>query len=222
MTSGSDDRPVRVFLVDDHEIVRRGFAGLLKDEPGFEVVGEASTSEDALARIPATQPDVAVLDVRLPDGDGVAVCREIRSTNPGVRCLILTAYADEDALFAAIMAGASGYVLKQASVAELVRALKTVAAGESTLDPAVTNRVLDRLRHDADETDERIADLTRQEQRILALIADGLSNREIAEKMFLAEATVRNYVSNLLAKLGLSRRTQAAIYGNELRRKRPD
>jgi DNA-binding NarL/FixJ family response regulator len=202
---------IRVFLLDDHEIVRRGVRELLEAEDDIEVVGEAGTAEEAVGRIPATSPDVAVLDVRLPDGTGVEVCREVRSRRPDLACIMLTSFADDEALFEAIMAGASGYVLKQIKGDDLVDAIRRVAAGQSLLDPHVTARVLDRLRQGPDE-DERLRGLTEQEHRILALLADGLTNRQIADDMFLAEKTVKNYVSNLLAKMGMSRRTEAAVY----------
>jgi two-component system, NarL family, response regulator DevR len=206
---------VRVFLLDDHEIVRRGVKELLEAEGDLEVVGEAGTAADALARIPPTRPDVAVLDVRLPDGDGVQVCREIRSAHPEIQCLMLTSFADDEALFQAIMAGASGYVLKQIKGADVVEAVRSVAAGRSLLDPSVTARVLERLRKGSEE-DELLARLSPQERNILRLIADGLTNRQIAEQVHLAEKTVKNYVSNLLAKLGMERRTQAAVYAARL------
>ena len=209
----------RIFLLDDHEIVRRGLRELLDAEDDLEVVGEASTAAEALARIPATRPDVAVLDVRLPDGNGVEVCRDIRSAHPEIQCLMLTSYADDEALFDAIMAGASGYVLKQVRGAELVEGVRRVAAGQSLLDPSVTTRVLERLRK-APEEDERFADLSEQERKILALLAEGMSNREIAAEMYLAEKTVKNYVSNLLAKMGMQRRTEAAVYAARLAERR--
>jgi DNA-binding NarL/FixJ family response regulator len=207
--------PIRVFLLDDHEIVRRGLRELLETEDDLEVVGEAGTAEEAVGRIPATNPDVAVLDVRLPDGSGVEVCRDVRSARPELACIMLTSYADDEALFEAIMAGAAGYVLKQVKGAELVDAIRRVAAGQSLLDPAVTARVLDRLRRGSEE-DERLRGLTEQEHKILALLADGMTNRQIAAEMFLAEKTVKNYVSNLLAKMGMSRRTEAAVYAARL------
>jgi len=209
----------RIFLLDDHEIVRRGLRELLDAEDDLEVTGEASTAEEALARIPATRPDVAVLDVRLPDGNGVEVCREIRSRHPEIQCLMLTSYADDEALFDAIMAGASGYVLKQVRGVELIDGIRRVAAGQSLLDPTVTKRVLERLRA-APEEDERLAGLTEQERKILALLADGLTNRQIAEQLYLAEKTVKNYVSNLLSKLGMHRRTEAAVYAARLAERR--
>lgn len=202
---------VRVFLLDDHEVVRRGLSELISLEPDLEVVGEAGTAEEALRRVPAVRPDVAVLDVQLPDGDGVEVCREIRSANPELACLILTSFSDDEALFNAILAGAAGYVLKQIRGTELVDAIRRVAGGQSLLDPALTARVLARLR-DGDQLDPRLTELTPQERRILELLADGLTNRAIADRMFLAEKTVKNYVSNVLAKMGMSRRSEAAAY----------
>jgi DNA-binding NarL/FixJ family response regulator len=207
---------VRVFLLDDHEVVRRGLRELLESEDDIEVVGEAGTAAEALARVEPSAPDVAVLDVRLPDGDGVEVCREIRSRHPEIRCLILTSFSDDEALFQAIMAGASGYLLKQIRGTDLVDAVRRVAQGQSLLDPTVTARVLERLR-EGPKTDERLARLTDQERRILDLIAEGLTNRQIAERVHLAEKTVKNYVSNLLSKLGMERRTQAAVYAAGLR-----
>lgn len=212
----------RVFLLDDHEIVRRGLRDMLEAE-GFEVVGEASTAAEALARVPATKPDVCVLDVRLPDGDGVQVCRDLRERQPDLPCLMLTSFADDEALFDAIMAGASGYVLKQIRGDDLVDAIRQVADGKSLLDPTATARVLERLRKGSPE-DERLAQLTDQERRILELLAEGLTNRQIAERMYLAEKTVKNYVSNLLAKMGMQRRTEAAVYAARLkeRHRRPE
>jgi len=201
--------PIRVFLLDDHEIVRRGLADLINLEHDMEVVGEASSKAEALHRIPASRPTVAVLDVRLPDGSGVEVCRDIRSDLPEVRCLMLTSYSDDEALFDAIMAGASGYVLKEIRGNDLMTAIREVAAGKSLLDPGATQRVLDRLRS-GDQQDQRLQGLSDQERRILTLIGDGLTNRQIGESMHLAEKTVKNYVSSLLAKLGMERRTQAA------------
>jgi len=207
---------IRVFLLDDHELVRRGLRELLETEGNIEICGEAETAEEALSRIPPTRPHVAILDVRLPDGNGVEVCREIRSRHPEINCLILTSFSDDDALFQAIMAGAAGYLLKQIRGTDLLDAVRRVAAGQSLLDPAVTARVLERLRA-GPETDERLSRLTDQERRILDLIAEGLTNRQIAERVHLAEKTVKNYVSNLLAKLGMERRTQAAVYASKLR-----
>lgn len=206
---------IRVFLLDDHEVVRRGLAELLGLETDLEVVGEAGSAAEALHRIPAARPDVAVLDVRLPDGTGVEVCREVRSSMPDVRCLMLTSYADDEALFDAIMAGASGYVLKDIRGNDLVEAIRAVAGGKSLLDPVATQRVLERLR-DGQKTDDRLEALTDQERRILDLIGEGLTNRQIGERMHLAEKTVKNYVSSLLAKLGMERRTQAAAFSARL------
>jgi two-component system response regulator DevR len=208
-------RVIRVFLLDDHEIVRRGLRDLVESAGDIEVVGEAGTAEEALGRIPATTPDVAVLDVRLPDGSGIEVCRDVRSRHPEIQCLMLTSFSDDEALFDAIMAGASGYVLKQIRSSELVDAIRTVASGRSLLDPQLTKKVLERLRN-GDEEDERIKHLTDQERRILGYLADGLTNRQIADEMFLAEKTVKNYMSNLLAKMGVSRRTEAAVYAARL------
>jgi DNA-binding NarL/FixJ family response regulator len=211
----TSDVEIRVFLLDDHEVVRRGVRELLEAESDLEVVGEADSAATALARIPAARPDVALLDVRLPDGDGVDVCREIRSANPDIACIMLTSFSDDEALFQAILAGASGYLLKQIRGTDIVDAVRRVAAGQSLLDPAVTNRVLERLRNPPEE-DERLARLTPQERKILMLIADGLTNRQIANEIHLAEKTVKNYVSNLLAKLGMERRTQAAVFASRL------
>jgi DNA-binding NarL/FixJ family response regulator len=214
---------IKVFLLDDHEVVRLGLRQLLESEPDIEVAGEASTAAQAIARVPALQPDVAVLDVRLPDGDGITVCREIRSvmdTPPA--CLMLTSFSDDDALFTAIMAGAAGYLLKQVSGTDLVGAVRRLAAGESLLDPAMTTAVLERLRNPAEEDeDPRYKSLTEQERRILDLIAEGKTNRQIAGAMFLAEKTVKNYVSGLLRKLGMDRRTEAAVYAVERAKRRP-
>jgi two-component system, NarL family, response regulator DevR len=210
------ERKVTVFLVDDHEVVRRGVHELLSVEEDIDVVGEAGTAAEALARIPAARPDVVVLDVRLPDGSGVEVCREIRAQDEAVRCLMLTSYADDEALFEAIMAGASGYVLKAIRGSELLSAVRDVAAGRSLLDPVATARVLERLRSggEAKEAaqDDELASLTEQERRILDLIGEGLTNRAIGERLHLAEKTIKNYVSSLLSKLGMERRSQAAAY----------
>ena len=203
--------PIRVFLLDDHEIVRRGLADLIALEHDMEVVGEAGSKGEALVRIAATRPDVAVLDVRLPDGTGVEVCREARSELPDLRCLMLTSYSDDEALFDAIMAGASGYVLKEIRGNDLIDAIRQVAGGKSLLDPAATARVLDRLRA-GQQHDERLDALSEQERRILDLIGEGLTNRQIGDTLHLAEKTVKNYVSSILAKLGMERRTQAAAY----------
>ncbi len=207
--------PVRIFLLDDHEVVRRGIKDLLEVEGEFEVVGEASTAAEALARVPAVRPRVAVLDVRLPDGDGVSVCRDLRSRMPELSCLMLTSFADDEALFDAIMAGASGYLLKQVSGMDLVGAVRTVAAGGSLLDPKLTAAVMTRLR--TGDRRDPLASLTAQERRILDLIGAGLTNRQIGERMFLAEKTVKNYVSSLMSKLGVERRVQAAVLVSELR-----
>jgi len=201
----------RVFLLDDHEVVRRGLRELFEAEDDLTVVGEGATAQEALARVPASKPDVAVLDVRLPDGDGVEVCRDLRSAMPDLKCLMLTSYADDEALFSAILAGASGYVLKQIRGSDLVSAVRRVAAGESLLDPSLTRQVMERLRGENVE-DERLARLTTQERKILELIADGKTNRQIADELYLAEKTVKNYVSNLLSKMGFARRTEAAVY----------
>jgi DNA-binding NarL/FixJ family response regulator len=201
----------KVFLLDDHEVVRRGLRELFESEDDLTVVGEGATAQEALARVPSSQPDVAVLDVRLPDGDGVEVCRDLRSAMPDLKCLMLTSYADDEALFSAILAGASGYVLKQIKGSDLVSAVRRVAAGESLLDPSLTRQVMERLRGENVE-DERLARLTAQERNILELIADGKTNRQIADELFLAEKTVKNYVSNLLSKMGFARRTEAAVY----------
>lgn len=211
--------PVRVFLLDDHELVRRGIRDLLGGEEDLVVVGEAATAEEALARIPPTRPDVAVLDVRLAGDDqganGIEVCRDVRSAHPEVACVMLTSFADDEALFASILAGASGYLLKQVRGQDLLGALRKVAAGGSLLDPAVTAQVLERLRNPQSAPDP-LADLSSQERRVLALIADGLTNRQIGAEMFLAEKTVKNYVSRLLAKLGMARRSEAAAYAARL------
>ena len=210
------DTRIRVFLMDDHELVRRGLVDLLKSEPDITVVGEAGTAAEARRRIPSAKPDVALLDGRLPDGSGIDVCREIRSTDPGIRCVILTSFDDDEALFAAIMAGASGYLLKEVGGSNLVAGIRQVAAGHSLIDPAVTQKLLDRLRNPVKET-SKLDQLTPREREILNLITDGYTNRQIGEKLFLAEKTVKNYVSILLTKLGMQRRTQAAVYGAGLR-----
>ncbi len=206
--------PIRVYLLDDHEIVRRGIRELLESEGDIVVVGESGLAQEAARRIPALRPHVAILDGRLPDGTGVEVCREIRSRDPEIAALILTSYDDDEALFSAIMAGAAGYVLKQVRGNDLVESVRRVAAGQSMLDPAVTAQVLDRLRK-GPEVDPAVAALTPQEQRILTLIGEGKTNRQIAEEMFLAEKTVKNYTSSLYAKLGLESRTQAAIFATK-------
>ncbi|SFC51410.1 two component transcriptional regulator, LuxR family [Micromonospora sediminimaris] len=204
-----------MFLLDDHEVVRRGLADLLHASGDIEVVGESGSAQEAARRIPALRPDVAILDARLPDGNGIDVCRDIRAVDSSIKGLILTSYEDDEALFAAIMAGASGYVLKQIRGTDLVDAVRRVAAGQSLLDPAITTRVLDRIRSGVEQPRE-LQSLTEQERRILEYVAEGLTNREIASKMFLAEKTVKNYVSSVLAKLGLERRTQAAVLATRL------
>jgi two-component system, NarL family, response regulator DevR len=206
---------IRVYLVDDHEVVRRGLRELLEVEDDLEVVGDSSTAGEAIRRIPALRPDVAVLDARLPDGSGIDVCREVRSIDPSIKGLILTSFDDDEALFAAIMAGASGYVLKNVRGTDLVDGIRRVANGQSLLDPSVTARVLDKLR-EGPKVDPRLQTLTDQERRILWLITDGLTNRQIGAQLFLAEKTVKNYVSSMLAKLGMESRTQAAVFAATL------
>jgi two-component system, NarL family, response regulator DevR len=202
---------ITVFLLDDHELVRRGVRELLESEEDIKVVGEASTEAEAVGRVHALDPDVAILDVRLEEGNGVVACREIRSIHPRTACLMLTSFSDDEALFQAIMAGAAGYVLKQIRSGDLVDAVRRVAAGQNLLDPAVTARVLERLRRGPDE-DELIARLTPQEHEVLDLLADGLTNRQIGARLYLAEKTVKNYVTSVLAKMGMARRTEAAVY----------
>ena len=212
-----DKRVIRVFILDDHELVRRGLTDLLDSADDMEVVGQAANAGEALRRIPAARPDVALLDARLPDGSGIEVCRDIRSSHPEVSCVILTSFDDEEALFAAVMAGASGYLLKQIRGSSLIDGIRQVAAGRSLVDPAVTRKLLERIRHPV-EPDPVANSLTAREREILSLIADGYTNRQIGERVFLAEKTVKNYVSALLAKLGMQRRTQAAVYGASLKR----
>lgn len=207
--------PIRVFLLDDHEVVRRGLRDLLESEGDIEVVGESGLAQEATARIPALRPDVAILDGRLPDGSGVDVCRDIRSVDPSIYALILTSYDDDEALFAAILAGASGYVLKQITGHDLLDTVRRVASGQSLIDPSLTARVLERVRNPHPEATE-LATLTDREREILSLIAEGLTNRQIGDRLFLAEKTIKNYVSSLLAKLGLERRTQAAVLAARL------
>ena len=207
---------IDVFLLDDHEVVRRGVADILQRDPHVRVVGEAKNASEALARVPALKPDVAILDVRLPDGDGVSVCRELRSRLPRLKVIMLTSYSDDEALFEAIMAGASGYLLKQILGQDLVTGVRTVVSGGSLLDPTAATAVMERLRRAAEPAGP-LARLSDQERAVLALIGEGLTNRQIGERMFLAEKTVKNYVSHLLAKLGLERRTQAAVLATELR-----
>jgi DNA-binding NarL/FixJ family response regulator len=216
VSTDAEQPAIRVFLLDDHEIVRRGVVDVLETDPGITVVGEGKNAAEALARVPALRPDVAVLDVRLPDGDGVSVCRDLRSRMPDLKVLMLTSYSDDEALFEAIMAGASGYLLKQILGQDLVLAVHTVAAGGSLLDPAATAAVMARIRRPAEPAGP-LARLSDQERAVLLLIGEGLTNRQIGERMFLAEKTVKNYVSHVLAKLGLERRTQAAILATELR-----
>ncbi|WP_407561321.1 response regulator [Streptomyces sp. 184] len=214
-------RPIRVFLVDDHEVVRRGLRDLLEAEPGIEVAGEAGTFAQALARGPALRPDVAVLDVRLPDGDGIGVCRELRSRMPGLACLMLTSFDDDDALLDAIMAGASGYVLKQIKGGDLVSAVRTVASGQSMLDPATTARLMTNLRRDdvpSAPENEVLAALSPRELDVLELIGEGLTNRQIGQRLYLSEKTVKNHISRLLAKLGVERRIQAAVLASKAHR----
>lgn len=221
---GKTGSPIRVFLLDDHEVVRRGVHDLLEDEPGITVVGEAATAEQALVRVPALRPDVAVLDVRLPDGDGVTVCRELRSTMPDLACLMLTSFDDEEALLDSIMAGAAGYVLKQIQGSDLVTAVRTVARGQSLLDASATTKLMARLRGGQPaEEPEMLPGLTDREREILDLIGDGLTNRQIGQRLYLAEKTVKNHISRLLAKLGVERRIQAAVIATQARdRMRPD
>ena len=210
-TPTSPTGPVRVFLLDDHEIVRRGVSELLELEEDLLVVGQAGTAREALDRIPASRPDVAVLDVQLGEGSGIEVCRDIRSSHPEIACLMLTSFADDEALMDSVVAGAAGYVLKQIRGSDLVESIRIAASGRSLLDPAQTARAVQRLRTGAEE-DPRLASLTAQERKILDLLADGLTNRQIGEQLFLAEKTIKNYVSNLLMKLGMKRRTEAAVY----------
>ena len=209
-------KPIRIFLLDDHEIVRRGLVDLLSAVDDFEVVGEAGTADEARHRILAVKPDVAVLDARLPDGSGIDVCRDVRSELPATYCLILTSYDDQDAVLASVLAGASGYVLKEVRGSGLVDAIRQVALGRSLIDPATIEAVMNRVRQ-GPTVDARLAGLSEREREILDLIAEGLTNRQIGERLFLAEKTVKNYVSNLLAKLGMQRRTQAAVFGAEVR-----
>ncbi|MGW6980488.1 response regulator [Streptomyces sp. NPDC054932] len=212
--NASTGAPIKVFLLDDHEVVRRGLRDLLEAEPDITVVGEAGTADQALARGPALRPDVAVLDVRLPDGDGITVCRELRSRMPGLACLMLTSFDDEDALLDAIMAGAAGYVLKQIKGSDLVSAIRTVATGQSMLDPATTARLMHSLREPEaakEPEDARLAALSERERAVLELIGDGLTNRQIAKQLYLSEKTVKNHISRMLGKLGVERRVQAAV-----------
>ncbi|MGW5329183.1 response regulator [Streptomyces sp. NPDC004014] len=222
MVDGEQGSPIPVFLLDDHEVVRRGVRDLLDDEPDIQVIGEAGTAEQALVRIPALRPCVAVLDVRLPDGDGVSVCRELRSRMPELACLMLTSFDDEEALLDSIMAGASGYVLKQIQGSDLVSAVRTVAAGQSLLDPSATTRLMARLRGGPQQREEldELPGLTDREREILALIGEGLTNRQIGQRLYLAEKTVKNHISRLLAKLGVERRIQAAVIATQIQDRR--
>ena len=217
-TAGTPEKaPVTVFLLDDHEVVRRGVHDLLEAEPDLTVVGQAATAEQALVRIPALRPQVAVLDVRLPDGDGVSVCRELRSRMPELACLMLTSFDDEEALLDAIMAGASGYVLKQISGTDLVSAVRTVASGQSMLDAGATTRLMARLRggNEPEAPTSGLPDLTDREREILMLVGEGLTNKEIGKRLYLAEKTVKNGISRLLSKLGVERRVQAAVIATQ-------
>jgi len=207
--------PIRVYLLDDHEVVRQGLRFLLEAAGDIEVIGESGSAEDASHRIPALRPHVAILDARLPDGSGIEVCRTVRAVDPTINALILTSYDDDEALFAAIMAGAAGYVLKEIKASDLISAVRHVAGGHSLIDPTLTSRVLERVRN-GPATAPELAELTDQELKLLAFIAEGLTNRQIGERMFLAEKTVKNYVSSILAKLGLERRTQAAVLASKL------
>ncbi len=213
--------PTRIFVLDDHELVRRGLVGLMASTSDLVVVGEAATAEAALRRIPAVRPDIALLDERLPDGSGISVCRDIRSQLPDVRCLILTSFDDDEALYAAVMAGASGYLLKEMVGSTLLEDIRQVARGRSLLDPAVTQKLMERLRAPASK-DPLLEGLTPRELEVIELIADGCTNRQIGEQMFLAEKTVKNYVTSVLMKLGMERRTQAAVFGNNVRHRRED
>ncbi|MCG7609832.1 MULTISPECIES: hypoxia response regulator transcription factor DosR/DevR [Mycobacterium] len=209
---------IRVFLVDDHEVVRRGLIDLLSADPELDVVGEADSVAQALARVPALVPDVAVLDVRLPDGNGIELCRELLSRMPDLRCLMLTSFTSDEAMLDAILAGASGYVVKDIKGMELAQAIKDVGAGKSLLDNRAATALMAKLRGDAERSDP-LAGLTQQERVLLDLLGEGLTNRQIAARMFLAEKTVKNYVSRLLAKLGMERRTQAAVFASNLDRR---
>ena len=211
---------VKVFLVDDHEVVRRGLIDLLGADPELDVVGEAGSVAEAMARIPAASPDVAVLDVRLPDGNGIELCRDLLSRMPDLRCLILTSYTSDEAMLDAILAGASGYVVKDIKGMELARAVKDVGAGRSLLDNRAAAALMAKLRGETEKHDP-LSGLTDQERTLLSLLSEGLTNKQIADRMFLAEKTVKNYVSRLLAKLGMERRTQAAVFATELKRSRP-
>jgi two-component system response regulator DevR len=221
MSSTAQPSAIRVFLLDDHEVVRRGVADILSGHADIIVVGEGKNAAEAMSRVPALRPDVAILDVRLPDGDGVTVCRDLRAQLPDLGVVMLTSYSDDEALFQAILAGAAGYLLKQILGQDLVTAVRTVATGGSLLDPAATTAVLARMRR-ATEPAGPLAGLSEQERTVLDLIGEGLTNRQIGERMILAEKTVKNYVSHILAKLGLGSRTQAAILSTELKAPAPD
>lgn len=215
MSQRQPSDPIRVYLLDDHELVRRGLHDLLSAEPDLQIVGESGSAVAAVREITELAPDVAVLDGRLPDGSGVEVCRDVRAADPSIRALILTSYDDDEALFSAIMAGADGYVLKQIAGTDLVDGIRSIAAGRSLIDPSLVTKVMERLRQ-GDRSSDKLALLTDQERRILELIAEGMTNRQIAQTLFLAEKTVKNYVTNVLGKLGLERRTQAAVLGAKL------
>lgn len=215
MPTADGAEKIRVYLLDDHDVVREGLKFLLEAQGDIEVVGQSASAVEATARIPALRPDVAVLDARLPDGSGIEVCRSVRSVDPTINALILTSYDDDEALFAAIMAGAAGYVLKEIRSSDLVSAVRHVAGGKSLIDPSLTAKVLERVRN-GPATPPELASLTDQERILLGFIAEGMTNRQIAEQMFLAEKTVKNYVSSILSKLGLERRTQAAVLASKL------
>jgi two-component system response regulator DevR len=210
---------IRIFVLDDHELVRTGLQTLLECEDDMKVVGQAATAQRGLEQIIALQPDVAILDVRLPDGSGIEVCREIRSLHPQIACLMLTSYADDEALFSAIMAGAAGYVLKEIGGSDLIGDIRRVSQGASLIDATLSKDIFDRLRK-TQQTEARLSSLSAQERRVLDLIAQGRSNRQIAEEIFLAEKTVKNYVSSLLSKLGMQRRTEAGVYAAILAERR--
>ncbi|MFI9503482.1 response regulator [Nocardia sp. NPDC052566] len=222
MTEGDQPPTIKVFLVDDHHIVRRGVADLIDTEPDLEVIGDAGTVSQAMARIPALCPDVVVLDIRLPDGNGIELCRELLNHHPRLRCLILTSYTDEQAMLDAILAGASGYVVKDIDTLELVDAIRAVGAGNSLLDNRAAAALMAKLREDAEARTGPLAGLTEQERTLLDLLGQGLTNRQIASRMFLAEKTVKNYVSRLLIKLGVERRTQAALLATKLNPPKPE
>jgi two-component system, NarL family, response regulator DevR len=208
----AERRPIRVFLLDDHEVVRQGVRSLLEASGGITVVGEAGCCADALPRIGATSPDVAILDVQLPDGSGVEVCRDVRSAMPNVACLMLTSFSDEEAMFQAVLAGAAGFVLKQVRGNDLANTVRRVAAGESLIDPAMTRQLLERVRNPTAREDPKLGSLTKLERSILDLVAEGMTNRQIGQQLHIAEKTVKNYMSSVLSKLGFSRRTEAAVY----------